>query len=190
MTNNETSSSRTARVSKADWLEAALVELQSGGIESVKVERLAKKIGVAKSGFYWHFKDRNDLKNQMLDYWAEEFTSSFLRTPELTLGTPVERLNNIIRVIDQHDLDRYEIAIRGWALVEDVAAEVYRRVISNRLIFVRQIFSELGFKRPELEVRTRIFVCYFSWERSIYPDVSVRKRNTINNGVLTLLTKA
>ena len=75
------------------------------------------------------------------------------------------------------------------ALVEDVAAEVYRRVISNRLIFVRQIFSELGFKRPELEVRTRIFVCYFSWERSIYPDISTRERDIVNDDVLTLLTK-
>ena len=50
-----------ARVSKQNWISAALETLAMSGIESVKVERLAKQLGVAKSGFYWHFKDRNAL---------------------------------------------------------------------------------------------------------------------------------
>ena len=52
---------RKRRVTKAEWLATALCELERGGIEAVKVERLSVILSVAKSGFYWHFRDRTDL---------------------------------------------------------------------------------------------------------------------------------
>ena len=143
---------------------------------------------MAKAGFYWHFKDRNDLKQQMLDYWSEEFTGSFLRSPELSLGAPAERLNSIARVVAQHDLDRYEVAIREWAQHDELAAAAYCQVISNRLEVVRRIFAELGFEGPELELRSRVFVCFVSWEGSMFLDVSASKRRAIDEAMIALLT--
>lgn len=57
---------RRQRVSRDDWLAAALDILAVGGIETVKIERLAKRLRVATSGFYWHFKNRSDLQEQIL----------------------------------------------------------------------------------------------------------------------------
>ena len=58
---------RVGRVSKDQWLAAALEELEKGGIEAVRVERLARILNVARSGFYWHFKNRDDLYRHLLD---------------------------------------------------------------------------------------------------------------------------
>ena len=52
------------------------------GIVRVRVERLARDLGVAKSGFYWHFRDRADLLKQMLRYWSDEFTEAVVRAIE------------------------------------------------------------------------------------------------------------
>ena len=180
---------RVGRVSKDQWLATALGELKRGGIEAVKVERLANIIGVAKAGFYWHFKDRADLHQHMLDYWSRQFTSDILSRPNLTRGTPVERLNVIVRLIEEHDLDRYEIAVRAWAQHDKQAAVVYRRTISARLDFVRRTFAELGFKGSELEIRARAFVCFFTWERSTFADEIEYDRHAINRAVAALLTK-
>lgn len=46
---------------KADWVAAGLSALTAGGIEAVRVERLAVILGVSKGPFYWRFKNRGEL---------------------------------------------------------------------------------------------------------------------------------
>ena len=57
-----------------DWLNAALESLNEKGIDAVKVLPLSHKLGVTRGSFYWHFKDREDLLRQMLEYWERELT--------------------------------------------------------------------------------------------------------------------
>jgi len=40
------------------WIEAGLAEIARTGIEGVRVEVLAKNLGVTKGGFYRRFRDR------------------------------------------------------------------------------------------------------------------------------------
>lgn len=53
------------------WADAALNELAAHGIDRVRVELLAKQLGVTKGSFYWHFKDRDALLARMLDRWRD-----------------------------------------------------------------------------------------------------------------------
>ena len=49
-----------------DWVQSAIVLLTDRGIDSVRVDVLAKILGVTRGSFYWHFKDRDDLlKSEM-----------------------------------------------------------------------------------------------------------------------------
>ena len=74
------------RVSKAEWLQTALNLLDEEGVEAIRVERLARELGISKSGFYWHFKDRDDLRSQILDYWVHEFNEVVTANPTLQEG--------------------------------------------------------------------------------------------------------
>ena len=47
---------KNKRVSKDQWLAKALDTLESSNVESVKIERLDKALGISRSGLYWHFK--------------------------------------------------------------------------------------------------------------------------------------
>jgi CubicO group peptidase (beta-lactamase class C family)/AcrR family transcriptional regulator len=60
------------RLSKTDWLKAARLALLHNGHDGVRVEPLARDLGVTKGSFYWHFKDRNDLLEALLKEWEEE----------------------------------------------------------------------------------------------------------------------
>ena len=62
------------RVSKNDWLQAAWNVLGDHGVEAMRVQRIAKELGISMSGFYCHFDNRDDLRNQMVDYWAQKTT--------------------------------------------------------------------------------------------------------------------
>ena len=52
------------------WIEAALAELAEGGIERVRVEVVAERLGVTKGGFYRRFKDRRALLDAVLETWS------------------------------------------------------------------------------------------------------------------------
>ena len=54
---------------KADWIGAALNCLVSEGVEAIQITRLAKALGVTRGSFYWHFTDRQNLLDCVLDEW-------------------------------------------------------------------------------------------------------------------------
>ena len=51
-------SKRSEYLDEETWIEGALDLLVSGSIDTVRIEPLAKKLGVTKGSFYWHFTDR------------------------------------------------------------------------------------------------------------------------------------
>ena len=46
------------KLDRADWIHAGFAMLAAGGIDAVRVERLAAVLKVTKGSFYWHFRDR------------------------------------------------------------------------------------------------------------------------------------
>lgn len=160
------------RRKKIDWLQAALSVLETEGIGGVRVERLARDLNVAKSGFYWHFEDRRQLYDELLDYWEQEFTQVVSRNPKLALLPPADRLLRTSQMIFEYDLNRFDLPFRAWGQGNPEVLARVNRVEEERLAWIRQTFRELGFKGTDLEMRTRIFLGYHSWERATLPPPS------------------
>ena len=167
------------RVSKEQWLSKALEALESGGIESVKIERLAKALGTSRSGFYWHFKNRQDLLEQLLDFWTSEYTGVVTGNPDVIKLDPKKRLYTIMEMIRAKHLTKYDLAMTSWAQSDPQVHKVVKKVVKMRLDYIRGIFDALGFKGDELEMRTRLFVCYHSWEGTMFPDLSNQKHSKL-----------
>jgi AcrR family transcriptional regulator len=167
---------KTKRVSKLDWLEKALVTLERDGINAVKIEHLAKEFKVSRSGFYWHFKNRQGLIRSMVEYWGEEYTSRVMANSKVLNAKPKERLYNIMEMILENDLTRLDLQMRIIAEKDPVAWEMVDQVYQKRLAFLRSTFSEMGFEGEELEMRTHLFVCYHTWEGVMFRDLSKASR--------------
>jgi AcrR family transcriptional regulator len=177
------------RVSKNEWLAQALEVLSTEGVQGIRIERLARDLKIAKSGFYWHFRDRRELLRQVLDYWAYEFTEVVIQYQELLNVAPESRLNQISSMIRKHNLTKYDLSIRAWAEHDEMAAKMVSQVYQSRLGYLRETFRELGFKADELEMRTLLFVCYHSWEMIMYRGESERKLARLQKLRIKLLTK-
>src|SRR5438046_5361412 len=67
----EASSSMAAptRTPRTSWVQEGLRALGVGGPDAVRIEKLARALGVTKGGFYWHFDGRPALLEEMLDAW-------------------------------------------------------------------------------------------------------------------------
>jgi len=65
------------------WVEAGFAELARSGVEGVRVEVLAKSLGVTKGGFYRRFADRAALLGAMLQRWREGRAASIAQQTRL-----------------------------------------------------------------------------------------------------------
>ncbi len=131
------------RISKAEWLGAALEILEIEGINGVNIEKLARKFGIAKSGFYWHFRNRDDLLKQMLEYWTHEFTEVVIGNTDFMQGPAKKRLESVIQMISQFELNKLDAAIYLWAKSDPQAQEALDRVFGMRLDYLRKLLREL-----------------------------------------------
>lgn len=175
-------------VSKDEWLAAALDVLGEGSISDIKIERLAKTLGINKSGFYWHFKNRAELLRQLLAYWTHELTEVITSNPEFAELEPRDRLCRTAELIIDFDLTRYEVSIRQWAMTDDIAGQAVNNVNKFRLDFVSQALAELGLEGDDLEMRAMLFVCYHTWERSMFLDITENRRRELIQKRIDLLT--
>ena len=164
------------RVSKADWLEKALGVLERDGIDAIKIEHLAKELNVAKSGFYWHFKNRQTLVRAMVEYWGNEFTNVMLDNVEVIKSGPKDRLHKVMEMLLEYDLADLELHMWTAAEKDSVARAMVDQVYKKRFDFIHLAFSEMGFKGEDLDMRTRLFQCYHTWEGVMYRDLPKAKR--------------
>ena len=171
-----TGKKKNKRVSRADWLEKALEVLENDGIEEVKIERLARELKVSRSGFYWHFENRQALIRAMIEYWGTKFTEVVTSNKELLNAEPRERLYMTMKMIFEHDLNRFELPMRVGAEKDPVAMELINRRYRQRLGFLRSTFADIGFEGEELEMRSHLFVCYHMWERVTFGNLSKAKQ--------------
>ncbi len=84
-----------------------------GGVGAVRVEVLARSLGVTKGSFYHHFSKRADLLEAMLDTWREIGTEAIIVEAD-TQETPRARLERLVSVIfPSTDGDAVESALRA-----------------------------------------------------------------------------
>jgi AcrR family transcriptional regulator len=181
---------RTHRgISRQEWLETGLESLSKIGIAGLKVEKLARALGIARAGFYWHFKNRDDLLRQLLAYWVHESTAVVTTEADMLALEPKKRLTKTAEMILEHDLGRYDMAIRQWALTDAEAARAVRKVNRIRLDFLRDAFRELGFTGDDLDMRAMLFLCYQTWESSTFREISRKRRRELIVKRINLLTR-
>lgn len=147
------------------WIEAATDLLVDQGIDSVRVDVLAKILGVTRGSFYWHFKDRDDLLMSVLKAWRDAATEQLIDRFERRHVEPrvlvAELMSLPFRGRSARRAARIELAIRAWARHDDTARQALDDVDSRRIAYIAQCFSALGFSIPE--ARARGFALY-AWE--------------------------
>jgi AcrR family transcriptional regulator len=148
------------RLTRQDWIDAAIQQLAEAGIGAVSVEQLAGRLGITRGSFYHHFADREDLLRAMLKCWAQRWSYS-IREQIAALGLdPGTTLLALMRAIRSQGASDYDAPFRAWALHDPLARAAVEQVDEARLAFIRSQFEGLGFTGLELENRARLYLYY------------------------------
>jgi AcrR family transcriptional regulator len=152
---------------KTQWLRAGLDALRKGGVAEVRVERLAADLGITKGSFYWHFRDRGELLDALLEYWSLEMTDAEFARIQALRGGLARRLLALAEDVLEKGVGRYDPAIRAWARADRKVAAAVGRVDRRRLRALAQFFLESGCGAGEARTRARLFYTFLLGEPQV-----------------------
>jgi AcrR family transcriptional regulator len=175
-----------------DWVAAGLAELaRGGGIDNVRVEVLAERLGVTKGGFYRRFKDRRALLDTMLETWRGGRISAIQRQVEEGGKTPVDRIRFLSKIYTERANEQgmaIELAIRQWARGDDAAAAAVAAVDVARLKASGSLFQSAGMSAQDADARAVLFYAFLFGQSMMFIDESPRKRASLIAACVKALT--
>jgi len=159
------------RTPRERWVEAGLQALADGGPNTVRVEALAKQLGVTKGGFYGFFADREALLTAILDTWERESTDDVLERVEREGGDPRTRVTRAgLLTFSSDRLLPIDLAVRDWARHDPAVAARLRRVDNRRMALLREMIGTFCPDPAEAEARSLLAFCLAIGEHFLVAD--------------------
>lgn len=148
------------RLDRRTWTLAALEAFAEGGPTSVAVEPLAKKLGVTKGSFYWHFPNRQALLAAALDLYEQEGTESVITSlrDQAQAKDQLERLLTLVFKDEGGDPVYYALLANAS---DPSVAPVLGRITTRRLDYLTQAMAEIGYS--PVEAHHRAVLGYTTW---------------------------
>src|SRR5918994_2565477 len=168
--------SAPTRTPRSSWIEEGLRALAAGGPDAVRIELLARALGVTRGGFYWHFDDRRALLDEILDAWERVSVDDVIERVESGGGDARAKLRKLSALAGSSDEPlRIDLAVRGWARHEPSVAARLRRVDNRRMAYLRSLFAAFCPDGDDVEARCLLF--YSLWIGSHFIAASHGARN-------------
>jgi len=129
-------------LSAGDWEQQALEMIAEKGIRAVAVESLARRMGVTKGSFYWHFQNRDSLLEQSLLRW-EKHDEANLQSFFGGIADPRDRLRSFFRLTGQEKLTHNVYNALCSAADHPQVELLLERVAERRMKHIETAFTEI-----------------------------------------------
>lgn len=130
------------QLSAEDWERAALDAIREGGPDAVAVEPLARRLGVTKGSFYWHFAGRDALLGAAIARWEAD---QLAPDPDDGEADPEKALSHLVRkalkLVGQPSIQR---RLAGHADRDERIAAALERVGRSRVHRIEALYRRLG----------------------------------------------
>jgi AcrR family transcriptional regulator len=146
---------RGGRLSAEDWAQAALEVISEQGVAAVAVEPLARRLGVTKGSFYWHFPSRDALLKAALERWEQVEEETVFGSVE-AVPDPRERLRALFLVVAHEAKSHIIYSELLKALDHPIVKPVIERVSERRLDYLTASLRQAGMSRTDAQQRARL----------------------------------
>jgi AcrR family transcriptional regulator len=155
---------RKIKLSRDDWIAAAMEWVAAHGVATLAVEPLARSLGVTKGGFYWCFANRDELLQAVLERWEAQGTQNIIHLVEQAdLAAQARQLITMVaRSVETqapgHEapaMVRMQYAL--WSASNDpLVAPVVERVTATRVHFLARVLEQAGLPPEVAELRATL----------------------------------
>ena len=168
-----------ARTPRNRWIDEGMRALAAGGPEAVRIESLAKALGVTKGGFYGYFDDRRALLGEMLDTWERAMIDEAIELVESKGGDARAKLRRLFALAasrEVRELLMVDLAVRDWSRRDKAVAARLRRVDNRRMEYMRSLFGAFCPDEDEVEARCMVVFSLFIGSPFVAADHGARSR--------------
>lgn len=142
-------------LSASDWEHAALELIAEKGVSALAVEPLARRLGITKGSFYWHFASRNELLVQALKRWERRDIEHLARSLDSDEPAADRLADFILRTSRQNTSHQIHAALCA-ASDHPRVKPVIERITRRRLEYLAKAFRELGLDDEASRHRARL----------------------------------
>lgn len=172
------------------WIAEAIDVLAAEGISGLRVEVLAKRLGVTKGSFYWHFKDRQDLLGEALAVWKDGRIRDIAKQTRVTPGKEAQQILHLIEVYSASRNRKgmlIELAVRDWAKRDAGVAAVVSEVDAFRFKSARDLFLRCGLTVKEASSRSLLLYAYVFGQSLMVVDQFDQSIDALKNDIMELI---
>jgi AcrR family transcriptional regulator len=147
------------RLTPGDWIDFALATLAREGFGALKADVLARRLGITRGSFYWHFTDLGTFHARVIAHWKHTATEAIITDIE-QYASPEERLNALLH----HAFARggsLEVRMRSWAENNAEAARAVNDIDRRRREYIEQLLVEAGIDSSLAATRAQLL--YWSY---------------------------
>jgi AcrR family transcriptional regulator len=149
----------TKRLTAQDWIDFALKTLAREGFQALKADVLARKLGVSRGSFYWHFAELGAFHALVIEHWRQVATEAIIAGLE-RYDSREQRLDVLLRGAFGHSA-LLEIRMRAWADENAQAVRVLNDIDCRRRAYIEQLLLQAGVA-PSLAA-TRAQLLYWAY---------------------------
>ena len=175
------------RTPRGRWIEEGMRALAAGGPDAVRIESLARTLGVTRGGFYWHFDNREALLGEMLDAWERETTSALIDRLEAEDGGARVKLRRLWQLATERAVLPLDLAVRDWARRDPAVARRLVRVDDRRMEYLRMLYRPLCGDEDEVEIRALLSFSLLIGDHFIAAGHGARHRAEVIDATLAWL---
>lgn len=144
----------TKRLTAQDWIDFALKTLAREGFQALKADVLARKLGVSRGSFYWHFSELGAFHAQVIEHWRQTATEAIIADLE-QYDSREQRLEVLLRGAFGHS-GLVEVRMRGWAEQNAKAARVLSDIDQRRKAYIEEMLVVAGITPPLAATRAQL----------------------------------
>ena len=150
-----------ALATRHSLLDAAELLFQAQGVSGTSLNDIARKAGTSRGAIYWHFKDKADLFNAMMERVTLPLEQAFQNVGKDAASPSLDRIREALR----HALHRiasdartrrvFEVATQKVEYIDELQA-VRLRHLTVRKEFLAQVEQGLRLATLEQKIRPRL----------------------------------
>jgi AcrR family transcriptional regulator len=172
---------KKARIPAEVWIDVAKRALIEEGVVGLKVDRLARRLGVTRGGFYHHLGDRDELFDRLLELWKTECRFLPDEAPGETLPEAHDWAMEVVRrLIEEDGYDHaFDMAVREWGRSDRRVAWAVEREDVERVEALQRFFLVIGYQGEQALLRARVFYYHQIGYYAIGLKVSISERRRL-----------
>lgn len=146
--------------SKNNWIELGYKLFSQEGVKGLVVEKMALKLKVNKSSFYWHFNTKQDFINDIISYWTNIDTENIINEVESQV-TALNKFEKLVALAFKKEpyLD-FIFFLKRYAVSNKEIQDLVDEMDHHRIDFTKRILEEMGFSHDQALIKSQLFYKY------------------------------